>query len=114
MIYQLLGHYLEAAESAISLTAWIKKLRTLPLRKVQKSTEKLRFLQVAKGRVVQKYISILEENTAGWDIKEYQYLSLDLGEKHDQEYSKLVLHIYHIFSYAVPNAFIFLYVILNL
>ena len=80
----------------------------------KKNTEKLRFLQVAKGRVVQKYISILEENTAGWDIKEYQYLSLDLGEKHDQEYSKLVLHIYHIFSYAVPNAFIFLYVILNL
>ena len=65
--------------------------------------KKLRFLQVAKGRVVQKYISILEENTAGWDIKEYQYLSLDLGEKHDQEYWKLVLHIYHIFSYAIPK-----------
>ena len=89
MIYQLLGHYSEADESAISLTAWIKKLRTLPLWKVQKkSTEKLRFLQVAKGRVVQKYISILEENTA-W----MRY----------QRVSKYLLHLIWVHKNSIMN-----------
>ena len=89
MIYQLLGHFLKSDESAISIMAWIKKLRTLPLWKVQKkSTEKLRFLQVAKGRVVQKYISILEENTA-W----MRY----------QRVSKYLLHLIWVHKNSIMN-----------
>ena len=54
----------------------------------KKSTEKLRFLQVAKGRVVQKYISILEENTA-W----MRY----------QRVSKYLLHLIWVHKNSIMN-----------
>ena len=99
-----MGHYSEADESAISLIVWVENFAFG--KGAKKSTEKLHFLQVAKGRVVQKYNSIFEETTALDEISKSIKISftLDLGpQKLDHEYSKLVLHIDHIFSYAIPK-----------